>query len=284
MESTAAGSPAHDDRQGAAHAGLFLRARNLDRAGFVHGFSLRDTLDMGLDFGPTASAEARRASLRRFAEAVGFAPEELRQVHQVHGARVVRASEARAPLTDEREGEREQADAIVTDAESGSVAVGVRVADCAPVLVGDRRIGAVAAIHAGWRGVVSGVIPAALAELGKIGSGDYVAAIGPCIGPCCFEVSAEIAAQIAAASDAKAIAPRLPNEADGKAHVDLRAAVRAQLAKARVLDIEDVGGCTKCDAARFFSYRRDADASGRHLAVIAARVNAPISHSSFPAV
>jgi YfiH family protein len=258
---------------------IVLRARNLDRAGFAHGFSLRQAAEelrgpemRGLDFGPTDSAEGRAASVRRLAEAVGFAPEDLRQAHQVHGARVVRASEAR---------EREQADAIVADAESGPHAVAVRVADCVPILVGDRRIGAVAAIHAGWRGVVAGVIGAALGELGKIGSRDYVAAIGPCIGPCCFEVDAEIGEQIArAAKDAGVIASR--DAKSGKVMVDLRRAVRAQLTAAHVHDVEDVPGCTKCDAARFFSFRRDGEASGRHLAVIAARTLAPISQGSIP--
>lgn len=266
-------------RNARVDAGL-LRARNLDRAGFTHGFSLRrfespiegEDSAGALDFGPTASAEARAHNVRRFAAAVGFAADELRQVNQVHGARVVRGIDA-------REDPREEADAIVADAEAGACTVGVRVADCVPVLVGDRRIGAVAAIHAGWRGVVGGVIGAAIAELATIGSGDYVAAIGPCIGACCFEVGSDVADAIARACGADVIAAR----EGAKARVDLRRAVRAQLEKAHVRDVEDVPGCTKCDAERFFSYRRDAERSGRHLAVISARSSAPISHRSFPA-
>jgi YfiH family protein len=191
-------------------------------------------------------------------------------VHQVHGARVVLASDA----IDVAGRPREEADAIVADAESGVHAVGVRVADCVPILVGDRRVGAVAAIHAGWRGIVAGVVGAAIAELGKFASKDYVAAIGPCIEACCFEVGIDVAEAIArAAGDALVVVAR-----DGeKARVDLRRAVHAQLAKAHVHDVEDVPGCTKCDASRFFSYRRDGEASGRHIAVIAARVSAPLS-------
>ena len=252
---------------------LVLRARNLDRAGFAHGFSLRGLggeIADELDFGPTRAPEARALSVKRLAIEVGFDPDDLRQVDQVHGARVVRASASSGP--------REEADAIVADAETGAHVVGVRVADCVPILIGDRRIGAVAAIHAGWRGIVAGVIASAIGELAKIGSGDYVAAIGPCIGPCCFEVGVDVGETIAGAT-----ATRVITETSGSTcHVDLREAVRAQLEALRVRDVEDVPGCTKCDAARFFSYRRDGATSGRHIAVIAARTQAPISHGSIP--
>jgi YfiH family protein len=247
-----------------------LVASNLERAGFAHGFTTRR-----LDFGATAPPEARAAYVREVGAALGFAPEVLRQVHQVHGARVVRGEPdmAARPL--------EEADAIVAAAEDvASLAVAVRVADCVPVLVGDRRIGAVAAIHAGWRGVVAGVVPRAMAELVKFASGDYVAAIGPCIGACCFEVSADVATRIVDSCGGDASLAVFARHDGGdvthaKARVDLRRAVRAQLAAAGVHDVEDVPGCTKCDAARFFSYRRDGEASGRHMAVIVARTAAP---------
>jgi copper oxidase (laccase) domain-containing protein len=138
------------------------------------------------------------------------------------------------------------------------VAVGVRVADCVPVLVGDVATGDVVAIHAGWRGVVAGVVGAALRELG---ARHPVAAIGPCIESCCFEVGPEVAAQLGF----------VIREADGKAFVDLRAAVRSQLRAAGIEEgrIDDVGGCTKHET-RFHSFRRDGANSGRMLASIAA--------------
>jgi YfiH family protein len=238
-----------------------LVAENLARAGFPHGFAARGP-DIG-DFGPNTPPQEVAAHVRRLAEVAGFDPLALRQVHQVHGARVVDG----ATLADDRA--RVEADALVLRATSREArAVGVRIADCVPVLVGcvggkapnDR---AIAAIHAGWRGVVAGVVGAALAELGP---GERVAAIGPCIGPCCFEVGVDVAAQIAAAcGDPRVIA----RTAGDKAYVDLRRAVRAQLASAGVTDIEDVPGCTRCEPERFFSFRRDAAASGRHLAAIA---------------
>jgi YfiH family protein len=240
-----------------------LVAENLTRGGFSHGFSTRAG---GVSEGPYATANFGKGddpsrvaeNVRRFARAVGFAPSELRQVTQIHGARVVDAS----TLADASA--REDADALVLHAGGAgdARAVGVRVADCVPLLVGSRARG-VAAIHAGWRGVVSGVIDVALLALG---ADDAIAAIGPCIGPCCFEVGDDVAARIVSACGE----PRVIARREGhKAYVDLRVAVRAQLVERGVRDVEDVPGCTRCDASRFFSYRRDGEVSGRHLAAIA---------------
>jgi YfiH family protein len=162
------------------------------------------------------------------------------QVSQVHGARAVSAPCERT----------EEADAIV--ATEPETAVGVRVADCVPILLADSKTGAVAAVHAGWRGVVAGVVASAM----KLHAFD-LAAIGPCIGPCCFEIGDDVIEKLR------------PHVRDR--HGDLRAAVRAQLALAGLENIDDVHGCTKCDASRFFSFRRDGEASGRHLAVISTR-------------
>jgi YfiH family protein len=225
-----------------------LQSRELSSAGFAHAFALR-----ALDFRP---GPQREANAKRLAEIVGFDASALYQVSQVHGANVVVAEGDPALFS------RTEADAIV--ATRANVAVGVRVADCVPIMVGDRKSGRVAAIHAGWRGVVANVIGAALERLGAHREG-LVAAIGPCIGPCCFEVGADVAKQIANAAPGANVVAR---EYEDKALIDLRAAVRAQLAGARVSDIE---GCTRCDAARFFSYRRDGADGGRHVAVIVAR-------------
>jgi YfiH family protein len=218
---------------------VILRSMLLTHAGFAHGFSLRDATD---------------ADLFR-ALAVGA----ISQVKQVHGARAVEA----------RQAEGAEADAIV--ARDQTTAVGVRVADCVPLLLADEPGGAVAAIHAGWRGVVAGVVRAGV-EL--LGGRKLVAAIGPCIGPCCFEVGTDVAGRIASASEARDVI--LSTHGD-KAYVDLRCVVRAQLRALGVADdrIEDVPGCTKHDAARFHSFRRDSTKSGRMLAAIATRMSSP---------
>ncbi|HEY8090936.1 MAG TPA: polyphenol oxidase family protein [Polyangiaceae bacterium] len=200
----------------------------LATAGFRHAFPARDASDAEL----LAALGAARVV----------------QVKQVHGARAVLSSEA----------EGQEADAVI--ARGGGVAVGVRVADCVPVLIADVASGDVAAIHAGWRGVVGGVVRAGV-EL--LGGKARVAAIGPCIGACCFEVGREVAEQIGFTVHAKG----------DKAYVDLRAAVRAQLRALGIDDrrIEDVPGCTKHEGERFHSFRRDGANSGRMLAAVTSR-------------
>ena len=205
-----------------------LRSSLLDTAGFRHAFPSRDVSDGEL----LAALGAARVV----------------QVKQVHGARAVLATEAAG----------QEADALVGRAdEPVEVVVGVRVADCVPILVANVSTGDVAAIHAGWRGVVAGVVRAGVDLLGP---GERVAAIGPCIGPCCFEVGRHVGEQLG----------YVVREQGDKVYVDLRAAVRAQLAALGVARVEDVPGCTKHEP-RFHSFRRDGANSGRMLAAIAAR-------------
>ena len=255
--------------------GMVIASALLVREGFVHGFATRiggvspapfDTLDFGVQDEPANVVE----NVRRLGAAVGFDPAMLYQASQVHGARVlVAGGDPHAMRT-------EEADALVAFASAErALTVGVRVADCTPVLVADRETGAVAAIHAGWRGVVAHIVGAGVnamrAPHASVAS-RLVAAIGPSIGACCFEVGHDVAASIADACGDASVVVRGGHESQ-KPHVDMRRAVRAQL-RALGLDdarIEDVPGCTKCDAARFFSYRRDGVRSGRHIAVIAAR-------------
>ena len=237
-----------------------LRAEVLTKAGFAHGFALRT-----LDFRP---GPLRAENVSRLARLVGFDPNALYQVSQVHGARVIAAEGEPAAVA------REEGDALI--ARTG--AVGVRVADCVPILVGDAETGNVAAIHAGWRGVVAGVIRETIAQLAFAAPARFdptrlVAAIGPCIGPCCFEVGGDVANQIASKVEGAPRATCVTREQGDKAFVDLRRVVREQLVACRLTDanVEDIPGCTRCDAARFFSYRRDGADGGRHVMVIAAR-------------
>jgi hypothetical protein len=229
--------------------GRVLASQLLRAAGFRHGFT------------------TRHGTL----EDLGFDAPHVFTVSQVHGSSVVVASgspdEARA----------ERADAIVlAEGRAGAM----RVADCVPVLVGDTVTGRAAAIHAGWRGVVGGVVPAALAAM-RGRPADFVAAIGPCIESGCFEVGADVAEQIA---DAVPAAGVVVKRDAGKAWVDLVVAVRAQLEACGVpaTSIERVGGCTRCDAERFHSYRRDGAASGRLLGVIGARDAVPRADRGVP--
>lgn len=212
---------------------------------------------MELDY--AFSRESSRASEESVASALAIDSARLYEVTQVHGNAVVLPAGPAQPFR------AQSADALVLRRDkSEGAAVGVRVADCVPILVGDLATGDCAAIHAGWRGIVAGVAKAAFAHLGD---GPKRAAIGPCIGVCCFEVSRDVGAEIAGATD-RGIVHVV--SAPDKVKVDLRAAARVQLRSLGLADddIDDVGGCTRCDAERFHSYRRDGEASGRMLGVI----------------
>ncbi|AKU95857.1 hypothetical protein AKJ09_02521 [Labilithrix luteola] len=255
-----------------------LRSRQLSALGFKHGFTTRaggvseppfDTLDFAI----LRTPELRRENERRLGEAVGFVGSKLHHARQVHGREVVVADgNVEGMLAVE-------ADAVVAEPSSG-FAVAARVADCGPVLVADPSTGRVAAIHAGWPGVVAGVVPAAIERLvsanGAGKASGFVAAIGPCIGSCCFEVGDDVCAKIVGVSS-NAVVVRREVERQ-KAWVDLRRSIRIQLVTAGLADasIDDVPGkgsesCTVCNATSFYSYRRDGDASGRQLGVIVPR-------------
>ena len=174
---------------------------------------------------------------------------------QIHSARVLPAA---AP------GECGEGDALTTDLPG--LALAVVTADCVPVLLagpsGEGNVARVAAVHAGWRGIASGVIPATLGALGN--PEGWTAWIGPAIGPCCYEVGEEVAAQIAAASTPEAVVPH----PGGRPHLDLLRATTHQLQAAGVADITALPICTRCETARLSSYRREGKGGGRNLAFI----------------
>ncbi len=230
-----------------------LESALLRGAGFRHGFSVKP-----LDFSKSVPPHELAANDDAIALLLRLPRSRMYRASQVHGARVIVIdSHGGGGASDVAAIAREEADALV--AREPETAVGVRTADCVPVLLASSKTGAVAAVHAGWRGVVLGVVHSAF----EAGSFD-LAAIGPCIGACCFEVGDDVA---------KKLDPHVIH-GDGHARGDLRAAVRAQLVEHGVerSKIDDVAGCTYCDAGRFFSHRREGDAAGRHLAVIAARM------------
>lgn len=220
----------------------------------VHGFTTRSAGD----FRSLNGDEARPLS---------WVPSEmkLRRLRQVHSNRVAtlrdtsRDEDARADA-----GPRPEADALAT--RSNGILLGVRTADCVPILLLDARRRVVAAVHAGWRGTARRIAERAVSTLREsFGSRpkDIEAAIGPGIGPCCFEVGAEVAEQF---DRGDVIAGRRPR-------VDLPGANRRQLEAAGVPAemIRMSGMCTMCAAEGFHSYRRDGEQAGRMLAVIGLR-------------
>jgi YfiH family protein len=253
---------------------LCLRSELLSRHGFVHGFSLRrggvsrppfDSLNLARNVGDDPAHVEE--NLRRFAAAVGFDVARLYEVNQVHAAELARVD----PELDPAQFRRTAADALI--AAAGGCAVGVRVADCVAVLLADPASGNVAAVHAGWRGAVAQIAPRAVAALCAEASAPparLLAAMFPHIGVAAFEVGDDVARQIeeSAGGESAVVVRGAP-----KPHVELARLLTVQLRTAGLVadNIERVPGCTFSDSERFFSFRRDGSASGRHLAVIAPR-------------
>ncbi len=165
-------------------------------------------------------------------------------------------------FTAERPGCAGEGDALVTRTRNRekSVAVSIRTADCFPILLADPETRAVAAVHAGWRGTAAGIVRSTLTRMrGEFGTDprNAYAAIGPGIGPCCYEVGVDVARQFGM------------QEAG---NLDLAMENRNQLIAAGLdpARIEQVGGCTFCHPALFFSWRRDRDRAGRMVSFIRA--------------
>ena len=148
------------------------------------------------------------------------------------------------------------------------VVAAVQVADCLPVLLTDLNGSAVAAIHAGWRGLAAGVIQDAVAAMRlrlSPAAAEILAWLGPAIGPLHFEVGSEVLAamQVRLPDAARAFAPATA----GKYHADLFALARRALLRAGVVQIHGGGLCTYSEPRRFYSFRRDR-ITGRHAALV----------------
>jgi len=244
-------------------------------ARFDHGFTTRrggvsappyDSLNLGGKWGDARASVVENR--RRLHAAAGVARIFLaRQVHGAAAARV-RATDALedvAALT---------ADALYSDAPG--LALGAYVADCIPALIADPRSGAFAAVHAGWRGTVAGVLPAAVRGLvGELGARpeDLRVALGPAIGVCCFEVGDEVVAAVEQVVPGAAAAGAIRPGPRGRAHVDLKKVNLALLAAEGVpASSVDAGPeCTSCARERFFSYRRDGGQTGQAIGFISVK-------------
>lgn len=277
--------PHHPAPPDSAQAPVLLRSRLLERVGVPHAFTTRlgglsappfDSLNLGNPSElPPERRDPRERILANWAlitRALGCSARELVEVHQVHGSTVHVVRPGRPAHLGQPPGMSTKADAIATDDPSRLIAV--RVADCAPVLLCSADGHAVAAVHAGWRGVVDGVATAAVHALRTLTAQPLLAAIGPCIGPAAFEVGPEVDARFREAfgRDAEPWIHRPSKQARessaGKSRVDLRAALRHQLRAVGVEQIDDVPGCTAAEPHRFFSHRRDKGLTGRMAGLI----------------
>lgn len=256
---------------------LVLTFPHLDALGIVHGISTRlggvspapyASLNLSLAVGDEPARV--RENRRRWCAAVGVAPASIAQPRLVHGAEVVRVASAdalpgiEAPLD-------VRADGAITD--HPKVSLMMTFADCVPVLIADRRTGAIGLAHAGWRGTLADVAGATVAALAvSFGSRphDLLIGLGPCIRSCCYLVGPDVIAATRAAlpADAAAVLVAGPN---GGMCLDLPAANRRNLERAGVdpAAIVDAGLCTRCHSELFFSYRAAGGPTGRGAALIA---------------
>jgi YfiH family protein len=181
------------------------------------------------------------------ADLVGVPLDAVVQGRQVHGARVERCVERPA-----REREPAEVDGIAVGAPG--LAALVLTADCLPIALIGRQ--AVAMLHAGWRGLQTGVVAEGVRAMQELAGGSELqAAIGPGAGGCCYEVGPEVHRA-------------LGRETAGNATIDLKAIARERLSAAGVAHVHDAGVCTLCAApGLFFSHRRDGGITGRQAGI-----------------
>ncbi len=212
------------------------------------------------------------AAWQALATAIGVPPGRVVSLNQVHGREVVTVRRhVAADVLNAMQQEPPRADALVSDA--ADVALVVRAADCVPLLIGDPRTGAAAAVHAGWRGTAARVAVAAVEALARdFGSrpGDLVVAIGPAIGSCCYEVERYLI-------DRWFMTPR-----DQRMRLDVPGANRDQLMLAGVGEenIHASGLCTAMHLDVLTSYRAERDKAGRIAGVIRASMGTPAGNRS----
>jgi polyphenol oxidase len=239
--------------------------------GLRHAFFTRDggvsdgfyaSLNGGL--GSNDDPAKIRENRRRMAEAVGVAPEQFINVHQIHSPDAIVATGRWESST------RPKADAIVTRVDG--LAIGVTTADCGPILFVDPNARVIGAAHAGWKGALTGIVESTIDAMEKLGAerGGIVAAIGPLIRQASYEVGGEFIERFLEA-DADSAMFFIPANREGHAMFDLAGFIRARLENAGVLMIDDLGVDTYSDE-RCFSYRRSVHGRepdyGRHVHAI----------------
>jgi len=249
-------------------------------AWLLHGFSTRlrgvtrlssceDSWgDLNLGYTSNEGAEAVSLNRQRFLSSIATARSSSRNrfdlvtLKQMHSGLVRRVGR-------EDVGERASlwGDGLMTD--QPGVWLGIQTADCLPILIADRRKQAVAALHAGWRGTLKGIVEQGISSMRReFGSRpeDLVAAIGPGIGSCCFAVGEEVERLFAARySYARQLFTK-----EKQLHLNLTEANRRQLLSAGLSpgSISSLDLCTSCRTDWFFSYRAERGKTGRMMAVI----------------
>jgi YfiH family protein len=242
-----------------------------DIPGLVHGFCGRrggvssgPYADLNLSYRVGDDPHAVRVNWARVKASIG--PDiKCVTMHQVHGAEIAVVRGADDPVGD--------VDALVSD--SPGLGLCVLTADCVPILLVAEAVGCVAAVHAGWRGTLAGLVTRVVGSMAARCGGDPTrlrAALGPAIGGCCYEVDEAIVASLEARWGLMPAAVHRRSERPAKAHLDLRAVNRALLVAAGVPAdrVVSVGPCTRCTPGEYFSHRGSGTngATGRQASIV----------------
>ncbi len=232
----------------------YLACLPFEDEGFVAAFGTR---------AGAAEGERFETTSERLLKALGMPEAPLATCRQVHSS-VVRAVRSDADVRDAAT----ECDAVT--AKRPGLLLGIKTADCVPVLIADVRTGAVAGVHAGWRGAASRIVERAFASmmaLWKTDRSDCIAAIGPAVCADCYEVGPEVLARFREFPYAERL---VSNPHDDKAHVDLKTACAVQLELCGVepdqIYVSDA--CTMCRNDVFPSYRKEGARAGRILSVV----------------
>lgn len=223
------------------HAAVTLRTGGVSKGGFE---SLNPALHVN------DNSEAVQQNRKAITQMLNL-PSDPIWLNQVHSSRVIKA---------EKTAQLEQADASYTD-QAGVVSV-VMTADCLPVLLASDDGIKIAAIHAGWRGLLAGIISLTVA---KFNASNTMAWLGPAIGPDCFEVGNEVKSTFVTKSTEFAVAFKQKNE--HKCLTDIYQLATIELAMLGITQVYGGGFCTVTDKQRFYSFRRDGE-TGRMATLI----------------
>lgn len=229
----------------------------------IHAFSTRDggvssggfrSLNLGFSVADAGANVAENR--RRFYATLGISAQNIAEGRQVHSANVAVVAEP---------GIYADTDALVTGTDE--IILAIKTADCIPLLLYDPVQAVVGLVHAGWRGVQRGIIPAALRRMQTdfdCKAADCIAVIGPGAQKCCYEIQADVAS---------GFSPAIVEKREGKMYLDLASGIANQLTDWGIYpqNIDKLSLCTICNEDKFYSYRRDADRSGRMMSIIGMR-------------
>lgn len=256
--------------RGDASPGAYLTVPALQSAGIRVAFTTRHGgysedpySSLNLSFFSGDDPETVMANRARALHAIGGDPGSWTSGRQVHGAAPVHVTaRERGAGASSPETTLEGIDALWTE-QPGTV-LAVLIADCVPVLLADPHARRIGVVHAGWRGMTSGVIEATVASM-DADTASLQAFIGPSIGPCCYEVGEDVAEPAR-----RALGPDVAKQ-NGTMRVDLWEGARIALRRAGVPVVHLAALCTRCEPSRFYSHRAGHAARQGLLATIEER-------------